>query len=171
MSMARKAAIVLAAVVVGMAAACGGGSNANPNSDGPKLAGTPIPTVPLPTATEVVCSPPAQIAMPANFPAEIPLPSDFQVWSVTTSPYLTVVGRTTPLIDPESREVPRGVVARNLLTTLVGQGWTPQFNQHVDGRDYDVTSPDGRTLHFNALEKQECFGSVQLTLDVKWVTP
>jgi hypothetical protein len=109
--------------------------------------------------------------MPANFPAEIPVPPDYQVWSVTTSPYLTVVGRTTPPIDPARHEVPRGVVAQSLLDILVGRGWTAQINKHVDGQDYDVKSPDGRVLHFNALEKPECFGSVQLTYDLKWVTP
>jgi len=172
MSRARVATIALTVAIVGIAAAaaCGGNSGAPSSGGAPKLAGTAIPTVPLPTPTEVVCSPPAQLAIPANFPAEIPLPPDYQVWSVTTSPNLIVIGRTTPSITPGSLDVPRGVVARDLLTAFVGRGWTPKLNQ-VDGRDYNLTSPDGRILHFNAIERPECGGIVQLTFDVKWVTP
>lgn len=172
MSMARPVAIALAVVAVAMiAAACGGGASDTSTDGGPKLAGTPIPTVPLPTPTETVCSPPTPMTLPADFPAEIPVPPDYQVWSVTESPYLTVVGRTTPPVSPERDEVPHGVVAQSLLDILVGRGWRPSINKGIDGLDYNVTAPDGRVVHFNALNKPECFGSVQLTYDLKWITP
>jgi len=48
--------------------------------------------------------------------------------------------------------------------------WRGKINQGVDGQDYDLTAPDGRVMHYNALAKPEC-GDVQLIYDLRWVIP
>jgi hypothetical protein len=106
--------------------------------------------------------------LPANFPAEIPVPPNFIVWSMEQSPHLKVVGRVMAPLEPPNP--PHGVVADALVRLLEEKGWRTKFNEHVDGVDYDMTAPDGRVLHFNTLTKKECANVVELTYDVQWIT-
>ena len=93
-------------VVVTASAACGGGST-TPTAPGgvPTLLGTVLPTATSEPPTVAVCQPATQLALPANFPTEILVPSPFAVWDVQTTPYLHVEGRTNirAAIDEQER--------------------------------------------------------------------
>ncbi|MBI5284236.1 MAG: hypothetical protein HY874_03995 [Chloroflexi bacterium] len=164
----RAAGLVVAVVVIAaLAAACGDGGG-EIDGVGVKLAGSPIPTVSPVPPTPVICAPATPMSLPESFPKEIPVPEDYVVWAVETVPYLHVVGRTTPPFDQGNP--PHGIVADALNQKMGARGWRGKLNQGVDGGDYDLTAPDGRVMHFNALPKPEC-GDVQLTYDLRWVTP
>jgi hypothetical protein len=162
-----RAAGVAVLVIGALAAGCGDGDGGG--GGGVKLAGSPIPTVsPLPP-TPTICAPSTALTLPASFPKEIPVPEDYVVWAVETAPSLHVVGRTTPPVGPG--DAPHDRVASALGQKMAARGWRVQLNPNVDGLDYDITAPDGRVLHTNALNKPECGIDVQLTYDLRWVTP
>lgn len=170
MSRSRAAMAALTAVVLAASAACGGGKDTG-RSVIPTLAGTPIPTVSPVPPTAAVCTPPEPLTLPANFPSEIPVPPDMTVFSIKTTPYLEVIMRVPPPRDPGRNEPPHGIAADAIVSRLSQAGWRAAFHDRVDGLDYDITSPEGHVLHFNSLPRHECSGAVQLTFDVKWVTP
>lgn len=159
--------LVLSAAVT---AACGSGSKKTAPGGGLVLVGTVIPTAPPATLTPAVCKPPAALSLPANFPADFPVPPDFVVWSVETSPHLHVEGRASP--PPAANgEPPKGVVANALVTRGTAMGWQFATRNHIDGQDYMFVTPDGRTGHFNANQAPAgCEGQVILVLDADWVT-
>ena len=165
--------IITLVLAVFVAAGCGGGGKPAPQDGRIVLAGTEIPTVsPVPPVppTPVVCSPPASLSMPANFPRDFPVPPDFVVWSITTSPHLHVEGRVSP---PRSsnREPLKGIVANSIVTRGAAMGWKFAIRDHIDGQDYTFSTPDGRTGHFNANQAPfGCEGQVVLILDADWVT-
>jgi hypothetical protein len=164
--------VALGALIVALPACGGGGDGGGGTAGGvPVLAGSPIPTVALPTPTPPICTPPAQLDVPANFPQEVPLPPDFVTWSVSTTPHLQVVGRVTPPeVDPRAGIAPQFLTVRAIVDRLKDLGWTRRLNQRVDGEDYDLFAPDGRSAHLNVVEK-ECPGQVQITYDFNWITP
>jgi hypothetical protein len=162
--------VVLTAMALAASVACGGGKDTGPSLI-PTLAGTPIATVSPVPPTAAVCTPPEPLTLPANFPDEIPMPPDITVFSVTTAPYLEVIVRVPPPFDPGRNEPPFGIASFAIVSRLNEKGWSAQLHDHVEGLDYDLTSPEGHVLHFNSLARPECSGAVQLTFGVKWVTP
>jgi hypothetical protein len=151
-------------------AACSGSKDTGPSLI-PTLSGTTIPTVSPVPPTAAVCTPPQPLTLPANFPSEIPVPPDMTVFSVKTAPYLEVVMRVSPPSDPGKNEPPHGIASDAVVSRLNAKGWRATFHNHVDGLDYDLTSPEGHVLHFNSISRPECSGVVQLTFGAKWVTP
>ena len=88
--------------------------------------------------------------VPADFPkADVPVPPDFVLWSVTRSPYLHLVGTVAPPDDPSGRH-PWDVVSQAIIGLMQQHGWTFSLNTQVEGADYDFTSIDGRSGHFYA---------------------
>jgi len=153
---------LLAATVV---AACGGGGGDEPNGV-PTLAGTPLPTVTaVPTPTPV-CDPPQALALPADFPPEVPVPPGFVVWELSRTPYLHVVGRVVP--PPDQRLTPNAVLLQAILDHANANRWHLFANSQVDGVDYTFTLPDGRQGHVN-VNVAPCPGQAQLTWDLFWV--
>lgn len=167
-SRVRIAAVAIVALL--LLAACGGAKTSG-TSGLPTLVGTAIPTVsPIPP-TAAVCTPPEGLTLPGNFPGDIQVPPDFTVFSVKTTPYLQVIGRSSPPFDPNRLEAPHGIAAFAIVSQFRDKGWTAKYNDKADGEDYDLTNPDGRVVHFNSLPRPDCSGVVQLTFDLKWITP
>lgn len=169
--MRRKAGLVaIAMCAISLAvAACGGDGGATVRGE-PTLRSSPIPTVPLPTATPVDCSLPEGLEMPADFPDEIPVPPEFIATEIEREPNLRVTGLAMPPLT--GREPEHGVVIAGVLDGLqIRRGWTAAFNQRIEGLDYTVTAPDdGRQLHVNASRRVGCPGHVVLLYDVLWLT-
>lgn len=166
------ALIALAAAGAIVAVACGGGGGGKQEDVSliPTLAGTAIPTVsPIPP-TQAVCTPPAQLALPASIPSDVPIPPDYVVWSVSTSPYLHVEGRVAP---PARRDEPgKGIVAAAITGRMLEMKWRFTLNAGADGQDYNFSTPDTppREGHFLAATVPGCPGQVQLNWDFKWIT-
>jgi hypothetical protein len=170
MSRSRAALVLFAAMAMILSAGCRGGKDTGPSLI-PTLAGTPIPTVSPVPPTAAVCTPPQPLALPANFPSEIPMPPDLTVFGVKTAPYLEVIVRVSVPIDPGRNEPAHGIAADAIVSRLNEKGWRAALHDRIDGLDYDLTSPEGHVLHFNAISRPECSGVVQLTFGVKWITP
>jgi len=163
-SVRRTAALAGALLAAAAVAACGGGGDQPAGV--PTLAGTPLPTVTaLPTPTPV-CNPPQQLALPADFPPELPVPPGFIVWELSRTPYLHLVGRAVP--PPDERLTPNAVLLQAILDHANANRWRLYANSHVDGVDYTFTLPDGRQGHLN-VNVAPCPGQAQLTWDIFWV--
>jgi hypothetical protein len=147
---------------------CGGAKDDVPSEV--RLAGTPFPTVtPEPTIAPV-CSPPVELAMPPDFPADvtIPDPGKFKVWEVSTDPHLRVVLRAerpgVPSVDLY-RDAERGLLDRML------PNFTLRHDPNVNGVAYNFTAEDGRAGHVQLLPVAECDGQVLYIYDIYWITP
>ncbi len=159
---------MLLTAAAAIALGCGGGGGDNV-SDVPTLAGTPIPTaVIVPTATPV-CPVDAPLPLPANIPADVPLPPDLKIMRIETTPHLIILGRTEPPPNPEAN--PPVTLASSMAASFRDAGWTATRNFRVDGIDYTVTHPDGRTGHFNAHLAMGCALNADLTVELFWITP
>ena len=116
-----------------------------------------------------VCGPTAELPFPDDFPkTEITVPPDFIVWTVERSPHLRIFGTVTPPEDQAGRQ-PWQVVSDALLARLHTRGWETALNDKIEGRDFDIKAPDGRTGHFLAQPRIGCTGTVNLTYDINWI--
>jgi len=151
-------------------AACGGGSS-GPSAGVPQLVGTEIPTAVLPTPTPPICTPPANLALPAAFPDEIRsvVPTDFVVWSVQTAPNLIVTGRAMVADESGKNEPLYGIAVQAIKEKVIALGWPPRINVEVSDTDITATAPDGRVLHFFTEPRDECPGQVYVVFDLQWI--
>lgn len=169
--MQTKQSLALLVLTLGMLFAAGCGKKANNSPVGATLAGTDIPTVSPVPPTAAVCTPPELLTLPANFPSDIPIDPNRVVFSIRTQPYLQVIVRVTPPVDPAVNEPPHGVAADAVLQRLNQAGWKAQLNPRINGIDVNLTNPDGRVLHFHSIPRPDCPGVVELTYDVQWIKP
>jgi hypothetical protein len=147
---------------------CGGSDETDATSGTPALRNTPIPSVAIaPTATPV-CDPPAASAMPANFPADVPVPPGYKVDAVETAPHLKVEGRVLP---PPAGKIPYGVVSDALTDNLTSRGWRLERLPQGDGITMQFTGADGRSGTYHVLPVVGCTAEVQLTYELDWITP
>jgi hypothetical protein len=150
--------------VAALAAACAGGDDVPARV---RLAGTPIPTAtPQPTPAPV-CEPPVALPVPANFPAEVRLPTTIVVWSVETTPYLRLVGRVSdPTIDSYAAQQ---AVDTGIIQALQFEGFEIGADPGPNG-GYVFTAPDGRRGEYLGVPIVECPGQVELLYELYWVT-
>jgi hypothetical protein len=109
--------------------------------------------------------------LPANFPADIPVPPEYKVDEVQTEPFLKVVGRATP---PNPGRAAYGAVHDALVANLTERGWTLEFaprSEGADGAHVIMTHPDGRNGRYRSQSIEGCVGEVLLTYELNWVTP
>jgi hypothetical protein len=164
------ARFALAAVCITALAfsACGGGDETDATAGTPALRNTPIPTVVVEATATPVCDPPAASSMPANFPADVPVPPGYKVDAVETAPHLKVVGRVIP---PESRTAAYGTVFQAILDNMISQGWSAQRESGGDGARISFQDNQGRTGRYSALPVLGCTREVELTYELDWITP
>jgi hypothetical protein len=149
-------------------AACGGDDGTQAVTGTPVLRSSPIPPVSPVASPTAVCDTPALASMPANFPADVPVPPEYKVDSVETAPYLKVVGRASP--PPGGPAY--AVVFEELQRRLIESGWRPTLDPEGEGvRINFVREDDGRSGFFRVVPVADCQREVTLSYELSWVTP
>jgi hypothetical protein len=171
---------ILAACAVSMlgilAAACDGGTDEEPAvALRPELIGTPLPTATAPPPTPVICDVPEPIPAPPNIDSDVVFPAGFAIESLETTPHLKMLGRASVLSDPALAPEELSIGPTQLFERrVVGKMrdlWRTQLNSGVSGRDYTLSSADGRVLHLNFVDVGACPEHGYVLYEFFWITP
>jgi hypothetical protein len=166
----RLSAVTLIVLAFAGAAltACGGDDETSATTSTPVLRSSPIPSVEPVASPTAVCDPPAQATLPANFPTDVPVPPEYKVDGVETTPHLRVLGRALP--PPAG--VAYALVFEELHRRMIATGWDTSRASRVDGARIDFNwEEDGRAGFFHAIPVEGCVQEVHLIYEFFWITP